>query len=124
MVAAAYRQSSVRILLLLELNELVQLLRNVEDFLHCFKSQIGSSCSEGRTKCNLINLLLSKPNGFRKLMGSACETEKSAPFYIFCFFCIIKTVFVDQTLCGDLQKKSKDLGKAVKDNCKAARKCK
>ena len=29
-----------------------------------------------------------------------------------------------QTLCADLQKKSKDLGKAVKDNCKAARKCK
>ena len=25
---------------------------------------------------------------------------------------------------SDLQKKSKDLGKAVKDNCKAARKCK
>merc|ERR1719376_880374 len=29
-----------------------------------------------------------------------------------------------KTLCADLQKKSKDLGKAVKDNCKAARKCK
>ena len=39
-------------------------------------------------------------------------------------FIIIQLIFVDQTLCADLQKKSKDLGKAVKDNCKAARKCK